>query len=216
MILSSCSSYEKITKGEKYAKMYEEAPVSLLVMPPINNTTNVEAKELCYATVAYHLAEAGYYVLPSNITLEILREESAYDAENYIDAPLGKFKEYFGADAAVFPVIDRWIINSKYLNAQTDIKYIVKSTTTNEILFERRCRVFADTRALNIDVPSFLEFIDNLVAGEGMVEPDCIEAIRITNAYVFEEMPYGKLSPNYLKDKDDKAKKSVVNVSIGK
>ena len=43
LCFASCNTM-KHTRGELYPKMYEEKPVTLLVMPPINNSNNVEAK----------------------------------------------------------------------------------------------------------------------------------------------------------------------------
>ena len=40
MCFASCNTM-KHTRGELYPKMYEEKPVTLLVMPPINNSNNV-------------------------------------------------------------------------------------------------------------------------------------------------------------------------------
>ena len=62
-LLVSCGSAGKLTRGEVYAPLYNEAPVTLLVMPPINNTSNVDAKELLYTSISYPLIEAGYYVI---------------------------------------------------------------------------------------------------------------------------------------------------------
>lgn len=42
ILLSSCA--ESITRGKQYAKLYEEKPVSIVVMPPINQTNAVEEK----------------------------------------------------------------------------------------------------------------------------------------------------------------------------
>ena len=42
---------EQVTRGQQYAKMYEEKPVTLLVMPPMNNSSNVEAKDLLYTSM---------------------------------------------------------------------------------------------------------------------------------------------------------------------
>ena len=36
----------------------EEKPITLLVMPPINNSTNVEAKDLLYTSISRPLVEA--------------------------------------------------------------------------------------------------------------------------------------------------------------
>ena len=76
-LLVSCGT----TKGVAFPKMYEEDPVVMLVMPPINNSDNVEAKDYFYTTMSVPLAEAGYYVLPPTMTLATLQRESAYDSE---------------------------------------------------------------------------------------------------------------------------------------
>ena len=72
LLLASCASY---TRGELYPKFYEETPVSLLVMPPINNTTNVEAKDHLYTSISQPLVEAGYYVISPHLALEMLKAE---------------------------------------------------------------------------------------------------------------------------------------------
>lgn len=41
--LASCSTPK--TMGEQYAAMYDEKPVAIAVMPPINRTTHAEAKD---------------------------------------------------------------------------------------------------------------------------------------------------------------------------
>ena len=78
-LLSSCGMTSSLTRGTQYPLMYKEKPVTLLVMPPINNTTNVEAKDLLYTSISKPLIDAGYYVIHPMITMEVLKEESAYD-----------------------------------------------------------------------------------------------------------------------------------------
>ena len=46
LTVSACGSTSSLTRQSLYPGMYEERPVTLLVMPPINNPANVEAKEL--------------------------------------------------------------------------------------------------------------------------------------------------------------------------
>ena len=58
LALSSCGTPSR-TRSSLYPGMYDEKPVTLLVMPPINNTTKVEAKELLYTSISRPLAEAG-------------------------------------------------------------------------------------------------------------------------------------------------------------
>jgi len=46
-------------------------------MPPINKSTNVEAKEYFHSTMNIPIANAGYYVIPPFLSMEILKKESA-------------------------------------------------------------------------------------------------------------------------------------------
>ncbi|MBR6775144.1 MAG: DUF799 family lipoprotein, partial [Bacteroidales bacterium] len=75
LLFSSCATTSLYTRASLYPKMYEERPVSLLVMPPINNTTNVEAKDLLYTSISYPLVEAGYYVVSPHLAMEFLKNE---------------------------------------------------------------------------------------------------------------------------------------------
>lgn len=204
---TSCtvSVHKNLTKGETYAKMYEENPVSILVMPPINNTNNVEAKDLLYTSISQHIAEAGYYVVSPVMAMDVFKNESAYDAEYFIHSSLRKFKEYFGADAVVFAVIDKWA--KEGFQIHTVISYIVKSTTTNEILFERSCDMTLNlmkTSSYGNGLAGALAgaLADVIVSAIDVATTEHIEAARIANMNVFNDIPFGKYSPLYLQDKD--------------
>ena len=73
-VLTSCGMLESVTRESQYAKMYEEKPITLLVMPPINNSANVEAKDLLYTSISRPLVEAGYYVFSPLLAMDILRQ----------------------------------------------------------------------------------------------------------------------------------------------
>ena len=61
LYLSSCgtskSSTASIGRIDQYPKMYAESPVSIVVMPPINQTNHVEAKDYFYTTLYAPLCE---------------------------------------------------------------------------------------------------------------------------------------------------------------
>ena len=205
---TSCtvSISSNLTRGEAYSKMYEENPASILVMPPINNTNNVEAKDLLYTSISQHLAEAGYYVVSPVMAMDVFKNESAYDAEYFIHSSLRKFKEYFGADAVVFAVIDKWA--KEGFQIHTVINYIVKSTTTNEILFERSCdmtlNLMKNSGYGGNGLAGALAGVlaDVIVSAIDVATTEHIEAARIANMNVFNDIPFGKYSPLYLQDKD--------------
>ena len=199
-ILTSCGMFNSLTRESQYAKMYEEKPVTLLVMPPINNSTNVEAKDLLYTSISRPLVEAGYYVISPLLAMDVLKTESAYDAENFFDAPLTAFNNYFGADAVVFSIIDSWA--KRGLGIQTKIRYVIKSAYTNEILFDRSCDLYLD---LSIDSQSdspLIALIDLAASAINTAATDHIIAARKANYFIFRDIPRGKYSPDYLLDKD--------------
>lgn len=211
MTLTSCSSY---TRGSLYPKMYEEKPVSILVMPPINNTTNVDAKELLYTSISYPLIEAGYYVIPPHLAMDFLKAESGYDAEMFIDKDAAMFAQVFGVDAVVFSVIDKW--KKVGVGIETNIKYIVKSTKTNEVLFERNCDLFLDlSQDSGKDKKSALDVLVEVAATAiATATTDHIVAARKCNKYIFEDIPRGKYNPDYMKDKDKSASERNVKVTV--
>ena len=202
-MLSSCGIWNNmVTRETQYAKMYEEKPVTLLVMPPINNSANVEAKDLLYTSISRPLIEAGYYVISPLLAMDILKAESAYDSENFFEAPLTGFKNFFGADAVVFSIIDTWA--KKGLGIQTKIRYVIKSAHTNEILFDRSCDLYLDLSVeSDSKSKSALDALINLAASAiNTATTDHIVAARKANYYILRDIPRGKYSPDYMQDKE--------------
>ena len=189
-----------VTRESQYAKMYEEQPITLLVMPPINNSTNVEAKDLLYTSISRPLIEAGYYVISPLLAMDVLKAESAYDSELFFDAPLTAFQNYFGADAVVFSVIDTWA--KKGMGIETKIRYVIKSASTNEILFDRSCDLYLD---LSVDsgTDGLLGALVDLAASAiNTAATDHIKAARKANYYILSDIPRGKYSPDHMLDKE--------------
>ena len=199
-VLTSCGMLESVTRESQYAKMYEEKPITLLVMPPINNSANVEAKDLLYTSISRPLVEAGYYVFSPLLAMDILKAESAYDAENFFDASLTAFNDYFGADAVVFSVIDKWA--KKGMGIQADIRYVIKSAYTSEVLCDRSCDLYLD---LSVDTGSrgvLAALVDLAASAINTAVTDHIVAARKANYFIFRDIPRGKYSPDYMIDKD--------------
>ena len=205
VLLSACGASADLTRGQLYPGMYEEKPVTLLVMPPINNSANVEAKELLYTSISRPLAEAGYYVIPPSLAMAVLRQESGYDAELFLDKPLKQFHEFFGADAVVFSVIESWA--KQGLGINTEIRYIIKSAITDQVLFDRTCNLFLDlsvnSGSSSDSGRSLLSILVDVAAGAiNTALTDHIEAARKANYYIFRDLPVGKYDNLFLQDQD--------------
>lgn len=210
--VSSCGIVSQVTRESQYAAMYNDMPTTILVMPPINNTSNVEAKDLLYTSISRPLAEAGYYVISPLLAMDVLKAESAYDSELFIDGSLSMFKKYFGADAVVFSQIDTWA--KRGFGIDTKIRYIIKSTTSNEILFERSCDLYLDL-SHNSNGNSTLSILTDLaISAISTATTDHIEAARKANNYIFRDIPRGKYSPLYLQDKGVAAEPKDIKATV--
>lgn len=212
LLFSSCATTTTYTRASLYPKMYEEQPVSLLVMPPINNTTNVEAKDLLYTSISYPLIEAGYYVVSPHLAMEFLKNESAYDAEMFIDGDISKFGQVFGVDAVIFSVVDKW--EKQGLGIATHIRYIMKSTKTNEILFERKCDLYLDLQVQSGQSSALGILMELAASAIATATTDHIVAARKCNRYVFSDFPRGKYNPYFGLDKDVNASEPNVRISV--
>lgn len=211
-IATSCGIMSTVTRESQYAKMYEEKPITLLVMPPINNSNNAEAKDLLYTSISRPLIEAGYYVISPLLAMDVLKEESAYDSELFFEAPLTTFQNYFGADAVVFSVIDVW--TKKGLGIQTKIRYVIKSSHTNEILFDRSCDLYLDLSVDSGNNSLLGALIDLAASAINTAATDHIKAARMANYYIFRDIPRGKYNPEYMLDKQTAAETKDIVTSV--
>lgn len=210
--VSSCGVSNQLTRESQYATMYENMPVTILVMPPINNTSNVEAKDLLYTSISRPLAEAGYYVISPLLAMDVLKAESAYDAELFIDRPLTMFRDFFGADAVVFSEIDDW--TKRGFGIDTKIRYIIKSATSGEVLFDRSCDLYLNLQQNSGGTSALSQLVDLAVSAIATALTDHIVAARKANYYIFRDIPRGKYSPDYLQDKDVIAEKKDITAIV--
>lgn len=207
VLFSSCSTtaVAPVTKAVAYKGMYDEKPLSVLLMPPINNSTNVEAKEYFHATLNMPLSDAGFYVLPTFLSMEILKKESAYDAELFLESPLDLFGEVFGADLAVFTIIHKWDKSSIAANVNVKVEYIIKSIKTNEVLYNRVGEVVYDT-SITSGTGGLAGLLGDFVASAiNTAATKYIDVARACNAYTLSDLPLGKYNPAYGTDGDDSA-----------
>jgi hypothetical protein len=209
---SSCGLSNQVTRESQYAAMYKDMPVTILVMPPINNTSNVEAKDLLYTSISRPLAEAGYYVISPLLAMEVLKAESAYDAELFIDKPLTMFRDYFGADAVVFSQIDDW--TKRGFGIDTKIRYIIKSTSSGEVLFDRSCDLYLDLQFRSGSNSLLASLVDLAVSAIETAATEHIVAARKANYFIFRDIPRGKYNPLYLQDKEFAAEKKDIKAQV--
>ncbi len=196
-ILQGCTTTAPVTKMAAYSGMYAERPVSVLIMPPINRSTNVEAKEYFHSTLLVPLANAGFYVVPPFLSMEILKRESAYDSELFLESPLTKFGDVFGADLALFTIIHRWDKSGLAASVFVEVEYLLKSVRTNEVLYTRRGNVTYDTSVSSGAGGVLGALVDLAASAINTAVTKYVDVARACNAYTFKDLPAGKYSPRY-------------------
>ena len=211
--LSSCS-VTNLTRGTAYPNMYEERPTAILIMPPINNTNAVEAKDYFYTSLAQPLSEKGYYVLSPFLAMNVLQEESAYDSEMFIDANLKPFNTLFGADAALFTIINEWSKVTLANMITVDIENILKSTTTNQVWFNRKGVITVDTSIDSGGSSALSSLVDMVASAVNTALTDKVIAARRCNIYVLKDLPSGVYSPQFGLDQNTPAGSQVISGTV--
>jgi hypothetical protein len=84
------------------------APRSILVVPVVNKSLDVDAPNYVLATLPVPIAEKGYYVFPVNTTKVVLEQEGFYEGERVHEQPASALSKLFGADAVLYVTINRW------------------------------------------------------------------------------------------------------------
>ncbi len=214
--ISCTTTKSTLPKSEMYSGIYEEKPLTILIMPPINNSNNVEAKEYFHSTLNIPIANAGYYVIPPFLSIEILKQESAYDSELFIEEPLGKFYEVFGADVAVFTIIHKWEKSGLASNVYVEVEYLIKSTQTNQVIYHRNIRSTYDA-SVSTGIGGFVGAIADLTASAiNTAATKYVDVARATNSFTFGDLPAGKYSPEFGKDGSEIADKKDLKVTVTK
>lgn len=215
LIMSSCKMAKMPPKSTAYKGMYSEKPLSILVMPPINRTTSVDAKEYFHATLLRPLAEAGYYVIPPFLSMQILKKESAYDADIFLEKPLKMFGEVFGADMALFTIINKWDKNPLGATVTVEIEYIFKSTETNEVLYSRKGTIIYDTSVQNQGSGMGSLLVSMAASAVKTATTDYMPLAIKCNAYTLSDLPQGNYSPRYGIDGADPSGLKTFKVRLG-
>lgn len=182
-------------------------------MPPINKTTHAEAKDYFYTTMYLPLCEKGYYVYSPYLTMEMFQQESAYDAEMFIEADLSTFRNVLGADAAMFTIIKDWRRNNIGGMLTVKVEYILRSTKTGQTLYAREGEIKVNT---SVDGGSggLGALVGMIATAINTAATDKVVAGRKCTAFVLSDLPAGKYSSMYEKDAGNPAGNKFVKATV--
>lgn len=104
--LTGCATTQAPPKD--YSAFLAANPASILVLPPVNESPEVQASDSVLSHATYPLAESGYYVMPVTLVKETFRQNGMDIPDEIHDLPPAKLREIFGADAALYIKINRY------------------------------------------------------------------------------------------------------------
>jgi len=121
-----------------YSSFRNHRPRSILVLPPLNQTTDVNAPYIYLSTITRPLAECGYYVFPVAVIDAYMKENGLPSAEEMHGVALEKIRKIIGADAVLYVTIEEW--GQKYIVVQsvTTIKTRAQliDTASGEVIWQ--------------------------------------------------------------------------------
>ncbi len=133
-VLSGC----KTVQPYDYTNFRAHPPRSILVLPPLNESTAVQGTYSYLSTVTQPLAELGYYVFPVEIVDQFLKENGMPTAGEMHQVPLAKAAEIFGADSILFVTLKKYGSQYQVISSTTTVSAEAKlvDTRTGSLLWE--------------------------------------------------------------------------------
>lgn len=134
LLVAGCAAPPKVD----YTNFRAHRPRSILVLPPLNESTAVEATYGYLSTVTMPLAEMGYYVYPVAVVDQYFKEQGLPTPGEMHQVPLNKVIEILGADAVLYTTLVQYGTKYQLINSQTSVSIKAKlvDTKTGLILWE--------------------------------------------------------------------------------
>jgi hypothetical protein len=122
LLLGGCASLPP----KDYSLYETHMPRSILVLPPINQTSEVNANYSFYTQTTRPIAEMGYYVFPVVLVDQFFKENGVTVADEMHHIPLDKLYEVFGADAVLYITVEQY--GSKYVVLSSNTIIVASAT----------------------------------------------------------------------------------------
>ncbi|MGV8927636.1 MAG: DUF799 domain-containing protein [Ewingella sp.] len=117
LVLTGCAkpvSYD-------YTAFKESKPKSILVLPPVNHSPDINASHSVSSVVTLPLAEDGYYVFPVAVVDETFKQNGMTSPEDIRAVSVTKLRQIFGADAALYIDITDYGSSYKVISSEARV-----------------------------------------------------------------------------------------------
>ncbi|KVN36237.1 hypothetical protein WJ63_02735 [Burkholderia pyrrocinia] len=134
-LLSACA---QPVKRADYTAFKNSKPRSILVLPPLNETSNVSASYGMLSQMTLPIAESGYYVVPVAVMDETFKQNGLTNAADIQNTSPAKLREIFGADAALYTKVTQYGTVYRILASATVVSASTKlvDLRTGDVLWQ--------------------------------------------------------------------------------
>ena len=191
-----------------YTAFQRNRPTSIVILPPVNDSTSVEAGYSLMSTMTYPLAESGYYVLPVALVDETFKQNGLSNAADIESVSPKKLREIFGADAALYTHVKQYGTSYQLINSVTTVTAEAKlvDLRTGDLLWEGKGTAAYNPGAggsgdpLVILVSAVVNQILSTTVVDRSHDVAGMASINLLSAGRPAGMLYGPRSPNYQKE----------------
>lgn len=114
-LISACAT----APSYDYTAFRQSRPLSILLIPPVNDSSAVEASYSVLSQMTLPLAESGYYVLPVTLVDETFRQNGYTNPAEIEGIPAAKLRQIFNADAALYVHIKQYGTIYRLVNSES-------------------------------------------------------------------------------------------------
>jgi len=139
-LLAACA---KPAPPPDHSALINQRPDSILVLPPLNSSVEIDAVAAVLAASTAPLAESGYYVVPIANMMETFQQNGLFTAADIHAVAPAKLQEIFGADAVLYMEIERYGARYIVINSVIEVSVAAKlvDLRTGTTLWENRVSV---------------------------------------------------------------------------
>lgn len=184
VILTGCATN---APKKDLSAFHAAAPRSILVVPSVNKTLDVDAPNYLLSTLPVPLAEKGYYVFPVHTTKTILEQEGFYEGEQIHTQPPETLARMFGADSILYVRINRWDAQYAFLTTTVtvDFDYRIVNKDGAELWKANQKMVYQPQNNNNSASPMAALIAAAINAAATRAAPNYMPLAKQANAQVF-------------------------------
>ncbi len=195
LLVDGCAGNATLSKPP--AAYLAHMPQSILVLPPQNESTDVNAPYINLSTVTSPIAEKGFYVYPVAVIDQFMKANGVPTPEDMARVPLKKIDEIIHPDAVMYITIKEWGTKYRVLDSSTIVACQARliDTDTGTMLWEGRHRtVKSSGQGSNSIAELLISAVVNQIV-TSIADPSR-DVSRINNLSLFMNkhtgLPYGK------------------------